>query len=551
MDSRGLRADRLPTRPIGSSPMIAVPHLNHWRVTMSDQSQNDAAGRFGGAGAGPGRTVHGDHADASRRSFLTGGAALAAGGAASATFNDGARAQQANAAANAAANGAGDAEADLRRLMGARRILIKHVTALTVDPRVGDFAAADILIEDGKIRDIRPDIAASPDGTAVIDGTNRIAIPGFVDTHSHSYQGVLRSIMPNGALDPDYNRDVQTRLTPAFMPADVHAGVLMTALGFIDMGTTAIVDLSQISHTPEHSDACIAALNEAGIRAVYGYSRGIGPAAQYPQDIARLRRSYFSGTDQLLTLALGASLDPATFRAAREAGLRAVLHIRNDNDKLLELGRAGLLREGDEFIHCIGLTAQAWRLIRDSGGHVSLCPQIEMSMGHGLPAIQQALDNGVRPSLSSDHGVAVAQDFFFVMRAAFMFQRMQIFARARAGEQGPPALLTCRDALEFATLQGARCAELDARIGTLAPGKDADLLLLRADGLSLWPLNNAAGTVVNLMNPGQVESVFIAGKPKKWRGQLVGVDRARVMRLAAEARDAVMRRAGYSMNFLG
>ena len=515
---------------------------------MADEPRDNATTSFDGT-AGATAAPEDGNAGTSRRGFLKAGVAMAAGGSATATFNGEAQAQQGN-VANAAANG-GDNDAELRRLVGASRILIKHVTALTVDPQVGDFADADILIEEGKIRDIRPEILASPDGVATIDGTNRIAIPGFVDTHSHSYQGVLRSIMPNGALDPDYNRDVQMRLTPAFAPADVHAGVLMTALGFIDMGTTTIVDLSQISHSPEHSDACIAALKEAGIRAVYGYSRGIGPAAQYPQDIARLQRTYFNGDDQLLTLALGVSLDPATFRAARDAGARAVLHIRNDSDKLLELGRAGLLREGDEFIHCTYLTNEAWRLMRDSGGHVSLCPQIEMSMGHGVPAIQQALDNGVRPSLSSDHGVAVAQDFFFVMRAALIFQRMQIFARARAGERGLPALLTCRDALEFATLQGARCAALDARIGTLTPGKDADLLLLRADELSLWPVNNAAGTVVNLMNPGNVESVFVAGKPKKWRGRLVGVDAARVMRSAEEARNAVMRRAGYTVNFLG
>jgi cytosine/adenosine deaminase-related metal-dependent hydrolase len=502
------------------------------------------------------RRAHGaaDGGSTSRRTFLKAGAALAAGGGGGQTFAADARAQVANTAeAGAAAptGGADAADAELARLTGRRRILIKGAAVLTLDRQAGDFAKADILIEDGKIVEIAPDIAASPEAAAVIDGANRIAIPGFVDTHSHSYQGVLRAIMPNGALEPDYNRDVQATLTPAFSPSDVYAGVLMSALGFIDMGTTAIVDLSQISHTPEHSDACISALRDSGIRAVFGYSRGLGPAAQYPQDLARLQRTWFNGTDALVTPALGASLDPATFRAARAAGLRAILHIRNDSDKLIELGRAGLMREGDEYIHCINLTAQAWRLMRDSGGLVSLCPQIEMSMGHGLPAIQQALDHDMRPSLSSDHGVAVAQDFFSVMRTAFAFQRMGIFARARAGEPNLPALLTCRDMLEFATLEGARCAGLDRRTGTLSPGKEADLVLLRADGFSLWPVNNAAGTVVNLMNPGHVEGVFIAGKPRKWNGRLVGVDTARVMRLAAEARDAVMRRAGFAVDFLG
>jgi 5-methylthioadenosine/S-adenosylhomocysteine deaminase len=325
----------------------------------------------------------------------------------------------------------------------------------------------------------------------------------------------------------------------------------MTALGLIDMGTTTIVDLSQISHSPEHSDACIRALQSSGIRAVYAYARGLGPATRYPQDISRLQRSYFSTKDQLLTLALGVGLDATAFGVAREAGVPAVLHMRNDSAGLLALGRAGLLRPGDEYIHCTNLSNDAWLLIRDSGGRVSLCPQIEMSMGHGMPAVQDALDHGVRPSLSSDHSVTIAPDFFTVMRTVFTFQRMQTFARARSGAQDLPPLLTCREVLEFATIEGARCANLDGKIGTLTPGKDADIVMLRADRLSLWPLNNAPGTVVNLMNPGNVDTVLIAGKVRKWRGELVGVDLPRLMRTAEEARDAVMGRVGFSVSFLG
>jgi 5-methylthioadenosine/S-adenosylhomocysteine deaminase len=478
---------------------------------------------------------------ASRRRFLQSSAGLLAGAASAATPG--------GALAQGALQTELQAELSRRVIMLSRRILIKGAVVLTLDRALGDFAKADILIEDGRIREVRPDIAASD--AAVIEGENRIAIPGFVDTHSHSYQGLLRNIMPNGRLDPDYNRDVQATLTPAYSPAEVYAGVLITALGFIDMGTTAIVDLSQISHTPAHSEACISALKDSGIRAVFGYSRGIGPRAQHPQDIARLQKTYFSSTDQLLTLALGVERDAKLFAAAREAGVPAIVHMRNDSAALIALGRANLLRPGDEFIHCTGLNEEAWRLIRDMGGHVSLSPEIEMAMGHGTPAIQEALDYGVRPSLSSDHGDAVAQDMFTLMRTTFTLQRMQLSARARNGEQNLPPFLTCRDALEFATIAGARCANLDRKVGTLALGKEADIVLLRADGPSLWPLNNAPGTVVNLMHPGHVDTVLIAGKLRKWRGKLVGFDLARAMGLAEEARTAVMRRAGFTVDLLG
>jgi 5-methylthioadenosine/S-adenosylhomocysteine deaminase len=484
------------------------------------------------------------NAQSSRRAFLKAGASLAAGGAVAQMAAGGALAQGA---------GPADADAELRRLQTQRRILIKGGVVLTLDRRIGDFAQADVLIEDGRIREVRPNIAMAADAAAVIDASNRIVVPGFIDTHSHSYQGLLRNIMPNGLLSPDYNRDVQTTLTPVYEPEDAYAGELVTALGMIDMGTTAIVDISQVSHTPEHSDACIRALQDAGIRAVFSYHRGAGPRARYPQDITRLQRTYFSSKDQLLTLALTTGLDAKLYAVAREAGVPAVLHLvgKDLSEPLLALGRAALLRPGDEYIHCLGLNDAAWRLIKDTGGRVSLCTQIDMAMGHGTPTIQDALDHGIRPSLSSDHGVEIAQDFFTIMRSTFTFQRNQLFQRARNGEQNLPPLVTCRDLLEFATIEGARCANLESKVGTLTPGKEADILLLTADRLNIWPLNNAAGVVVNQMSPGNVDAVFIAGKVKKWRGNLVGIDVPRVLRLVQEARDGVMRRAGFAVNLLG
>jgi len=473
----------------------------------------------------------------SRRGFLKSSAGVVAAGAALPLASNPALAQ--------------NADAELNRLQTQRRILLKGAIVLTLDRRIGDFAEADVLIEDGRIREIRPNIAVSENDTVAIDAAKRIVIPGFIDTHSHSYQGLLRSLLPNGLVDPDYNRDIQNNLTLVYQPADVYAGVLTTALAMIDMGTTAIVDISQIAHTPEHSDANISALQESGIRALFAYSRGAGPGTRYPQDIARLQRSYFSTKDQLLTLALGASVEPATFRAARDAGVQAVLHIRANPEPLLALGRAGLLRPGDEFIHFAHMNEEAWRLIEETGGRLSLAPPLEMAMAHGMPAIQEALDRGIRPSLGSDHAATVAQDMFGIMRTTFNLQRLFILQRARRNEQSLPPLLTAREVLEFATIEGARCAGIDGKVGTLTPGKEADIVVLRADRMDIWPHNNAYGTVANLMNPSHVESVFIGGKVKKWRGNLVGVDVARVQRLAAESRDAVLRRGSFQPNLLG
>ncbi len=442
-------------------------------------------------------------------------------------------------------------DGELTRLQGQRRILIKGGIVLSMDKQVGDFANADVLIEDGKIREVRPNIAASD--AAIVDGTNRIVTPGFIDTHHHCYQALLRNILGNGLLDPDYGRDIADRLTAVYNPDDVYWGTYVSTLGMLDMGTTTALDISQVCHSPEHSDEGVRALKDSGMRAVYAYSRGAGPKAMYPQDIGRLQKTYFNSKDQLLTLALGSGLNKDLFTAARNAGVFTANHgVNHRTEKALaDLNAAGLLRPGDEYIHCTQLSADSWKIIRDSGGKVSLSVPIEMAMGHGMPGIQGALDAGVRPSLSSDVDVTMAQDPFTLMRHTFNLQRLLLLQRMQKNEPNLPPLLTTRDVLEFATIEGARCLGLEAKTGSLTPGKDADLVVLQADRLNVWPLNNATSCVVNLMGTSNVESVFVAGKAKKWKGALVGVDEARVRKMVADGRDGVLKRANFPMNLFG
>jgi 5-methylthioadenosine/S-adenosylhomocysteine deaminase len=474
----------------------------------------------------------------SRRKFLKAGAGVVAAGAIPAA---------------ASAQGIGT---ELNRLQGSRRILLKGGLVLTMDRQLGDFADADVLIEDGRIREIRPGIAASD--AFVVDASNRIITPGFIDTHSHSYQGILRNILSNGRVDPDYNRDIIAKITPAYTVEDAYIGMLATALGMIDMGTTGVVDVSQVNNTPEHSDALIKALQTSGIRAAFGYSAGApGPDMKHPQDVARLNKTYFSSKDQLLTLALGIGPDPKQFQVARDNDVPVVAHLRNtlpqrdDGARLAILQKAGLLKAGDEFIHLLHMPPEPLKLIKDAGCHVSLSTGIEMTMGHGIPAIQNVLDAGLQPSLSSDHAVILASDMFSMMRMTGVVQRYGVFQREVNGDKNAPKLLTCRELLEFATINGARTMNADSKVGTLAPGKEADLLMLKADSIDIWPLNNAYGSVVGLMGPSHVEAVFIAGQVKKWRGSLVGVDMPKVLGSMKEARDAVLKRANFPMNLLG
>ena len=334
-------------------------------------------------------------------------------------------------------------------------VLLKGGCVISLDSQVGDFERADVLIDGTRIAAVGPNLAAEAE---IVDCTDMIVMPGFVDTHRHMWQGALRNILPNGLLS-DYSRDITGAARSVFRPEDAHVGDLISALGAIDAGVTTILDWSHVGNSPAHSDAAIAGLREAGIRAVYAFGGGApGDANRFPDDIRRLRTEHFSSTDQLLTLAMAAGTNPRDWAIAREVEAFVSVHI---------VGAWGVPREamGEDvtYIHCTNLPAEAWRMIADTGGHVSIAGPIEMQMNHGVPPFQQALDHGIRPSLSVDVETEMPGELFTQMRTAFGLQRMLALEKQRNGAAPAPALLTVRDVIEFATIQGAKANQLDPR----------------------------------------------------------------------------------------
>jgi 5-methylthioadenosine/S-adenosylhomocysteine deaminase len=432
-----------------------------------------------------------------------------------------------------------------------RPILIKGGCVLTLDRAVGDFEQADVLVEGGKISAVRASISAP--NAEVIDASRMIVMPGFVDTHRHMWQGILRNVLPDGSVD-DYRALVQRTFGAKYTPDDVYAGDLFSALGAIDSGVTCVLDWSHIHNTPEHTDAAIKALAESGVRAVFAYGNPQNETGRYwemkghkfPEDIARLRKQYFSSDDQLLTLYMAApSASPelilGAFKAARDVGARITIHVGvgefGRNALLEKLNAENALRSDTTYIHCCTLNDTEWKLIKDTGGTISIAGYVETLMGHGNPPIQKAIDTGIRPSLSVDVETSVPNDFFQQMRPVFSLQKNEVWARRLAGDKNPPKFLTVREVLEFATIEGARANGLERKVGTLTPGKEADIILLRTDQLNVMPMNNAVGAVVTSMGPQNVDTVFIAGKVMKRNGQLIGVDFGRLARLGEEARD--------------
>ena len=445
--------------------------------------------------------------------------------------------------------------------MSAQRTILKGGTVLTLDPSIGNFHQANVLIEGTKIAEVGPNVKAA--GAEVIDASNMIVMPGFVDTHRHIWEGILRNIGTDVPLEGEesYMAFIHGTLAPVYRPKDVYAGNLVSALGAVNSGVTTLLDWSHIQASPEHTDAAIRALQESGMRAVfaYGFPRfGEWNPNQFDW-FERAAREHFSSKDQLLTLGLATpgpefvELDVAKSHWELARGVDALITVHvgvgtfGQHGKVGQLGKAGVLGPDTTYVHCNTLSDEEIQMIVDTGGTVSLATTVEMMMGHGIPPTQKFLDRGLRPSLSVDVETNVPSDMFTQMRTVISLQHALAFDRVLSGKKDAPELITSRDVLEFATIEGARANNLLDKVGTLTPGKEADVIMLRTDRINVMPVNDPIGAVVWGMDTSNVDSVFVTGKALKRNGRLLGVDMDRLNRLVYDSRDYVIKKAGYTL----
>jgi cytosine/adenosine deaminase-related metal-dependent hydrolase len=427
-----------------------------------------------------------------------------------------------------------------------------------MDSRIGDLDRADLLIDGRHIAQVAPHIDAP--GAEIIEANSMIVIPGLVNTHHHMWQGAIRNVAIDYTIG-EYFAKFMGVIAPRFTPADIYAGDLMSALEGINAGVTTFLDWCHVPNTPEHADEAIRALKDSGARAIFAYGPPLGQgvrewfyqsALPHPEDARRVRRTHLASDDQLVTMALALrgpdftqpEVNQQDFAMARELGVPITIHIGAQGgapEGVLKLKRAGLLGPDINHVHMTISSDEEMGLVAGSGGTVSVTPVAEMMMGVGAPVTGRLLKAGVRPGLGIDTITGSNGDMFSQMRSALAMERMtEANAVWAKGEAYASVGMTARRALELATIDAARTLWLDSRIGSLTPGKEADVVLIRADDLNLAPVldvASAVSAVVMNAESGNVDSVFVAGSPLKRGGRMLAdVERARKLAAASRAR---------------
>jgi 5-methylthioadenosine/S-adenosylhomocysteine deaminase len=422
------------------------------------------------------------------------------------------------------------------------KVLLRGGCVLTLGKKTPNFAQADVFIEDGRIAEIGPAVRARD--AEEIDASETIVMPGFVDTHRHTWRSVFRNLgdsSTNGeALNP-------RTLGRHFQPDDVYAATLVGLLGAAEAGITTVVDWSDLPVDDALAAAALQAHADAGVRTVFALGLGdVSDAGPRARDvITRLREDAGPRTTIALGLELtsgGVGSDGDPFAIARELGVRIHLHGGSSvpgSNAIARLAEQGFLASDVTLVHAFGLDDVAATALASSGASVSMTPSSEMAGGLRAPPIQLLIDHDVRPALGVDDERVAPGDLFAPMRETISLQHAVVFDRKLAGKAGLPRLMSTRDVIRFATIDGAAAAGLQAITGSLEPGKQADVIVLRTDRPNIYPINDAIGAVVWGMDTSNVGWVFAAGRALMRDGVLeADVERARALAIAARERVA-------------
>ncbi len=417
------------------------------------------------------------------------------------------------------------------------RIRVKGATIVSMDPTLGVIEQGDLLIDGGKIIAVGRNVGSW--AVSEIDGRGMIAMPGFINGHVHLWQTALRGVAADWTLD-HYFGVLIGHVVRLYSPRDVYIGNLVGALDQINSGVTTLFDWCHIVNTPTHADAAVDALEDARIRAVFAYGTPMtlfGTKEPHPADAARMRTERLSSSDALVTMALairGTDFAPGTaeadIRFARELGLLASFHVACAKhgprpQSMQSLAEQRLLGPDVNVVHANFLTPDEFGVLADNGSSVSITPEVEMQMGLGLPPTGAVLAARAKMNIGTDVVTGVSTDMFTQMRFLLQTQRALTNDTFHKREAMPDKLaMTARQVLELATIKSAQCFGLDGRIGSLTPGKEADIVLLRKTDINMRAAADPISAIVLHAGVANVDTVIVGGNVVKQNGKLTHRD---------------------------
>ena len=434
------------------------------------------------------------------------------------------------------------------------RTLFKGGTIVTMDADVPNLATGDVLVEGDRIVTVAADIRA--DDAQVIDAAGNIVLPGLIDAHHHAWLGVMRRLMPDVDDLFAYIDVVAEKLGAHYRPIDMYLSTKLTAVASLDAGITTIIDACHSSRSPEHSDAALESLQSAGIRALHMVGAAMdkqASSAHLPRDLERLA-SKWNSSNSLVRVGLFGQLNLDWWKVARGLDMQILSEFIGDLAKLgPQFAEPGVLGPHNIFNHCTRIPEETWQLFAAAGVNITVNPRSDALFGFDDDgfAYQKAIDHGLKPALGIDLDTAFGSDMFGEMHALFGQQRAAMRYRRFRGEANAPAPIRVDEVLRAATVNGARAAGLEKSIGTLTPGKQADIIMLRTNGIAVFPVTNAIGTIVQAVERSDVDTVMVAGQLRKRGGKLIGVDVGKLSAEVVASRDYLLAASGYRTSRCG
>jgi cytosine/adenosine deaminase-related metal-dependent hydrolase len=432
-----------------------------------------------------------------------------------------------------------------------RELLLRNAYVVTMDPALGDVAGGDVHIRNGEVVAVGKGIKAP--GASVIDAQRMIVLPGLIETHWHMWNTLMRSFAGEKAEQGYF--PTAAALGAVMTPDDMYHGTRLGAAEALYSGITTVHDYCHNVRSRAHAESDIRALQDTGIRArwSYGWPQGFPDTETVNlQDLRDLHRGWQALSNEgLISLGfawrgmfrnspLPQKVYRTEFDAARELGIPMSAHIGSSEQAKGQIeahAKENLLGKDVQLIHAVSASAAEVEMVAKAGASVSVSPGTELRIGYGVAKVSEFLDAGVRVGMSVDT-TALSGD-------ANPFDIMKMIRNNENARGHSEFKLSAKRVLELGTIEGARSLGIDDRVGSLKPGKRADVIMISTDSINLGVFTDPAHMVVEAVQPGNVDTVIVDGRVLKRAGKLTSLAQDQVLRDASVSFDTIRKRANW------